>query len=62
MVKIFIPDYNQANGEVAKHPSEKEDHIEERHWHHNLQKGFVIFFVSLSYILITKQNDLLQIT
>ena len=35
-----IPNDDQTNGEVTKHPREEEDHIQERHWHHNLSLFF----------------------
>ena len=35
---FLIPDYDQADSEVAQNPGKEENHIEKRHWHHNLQK------------------------
>ena len=52
-----IPNDDQTNGEVTKHPREEEDHIQERHWHHNLSLFFQ-FNQSQSHIRASTEQNL----
>ena len=38
MYRNLIPDNDKTDGEVPQHPGQEEDHVEQCHGHHNLQK------------------------
>ena len=58
----MIPDNDEADSEVAEHPGQEENHIEERHRHHNLKHIFLIkklcdFFILINEIYCKLQRE-----
>ena len=45
----LLPDYDEADSKIAKHPGEEKDHIEKRHRHHNLHCLFVCYHLNIDW-------------